>query len=160
MYDISLVAKLDEPTVARMAELQEFLLKGKHGRPLDHALFRECLDTGFIVAAWHTSCAAYPVCEEDVRREIAGMCYVFIHQTLSRRVMIYEELVVDPAHRGTGLADKIDQFLIRLARDHGCDCIEGTMPIGNEAVRRVHLRNGFSIREQHPFRLILNHFGG
>lgn len=158
MLTIRLIERLDDALVVRMAALQEHLLRGKHGRPLDRALFQDCLDTGFLVGAWledfEAIDGAYPVpCET-----LVGMCYLFIHQTISRRVMLYEELVVDPLYRGRKVADRIDEYLITLAAAHACDCIEGCIPAGNEAVRTVHLRNGFSLREQYPFRLILHHF--
>lgn len=146
MITVRLITTVSEKLAVEMARLQEVLLKGKHGRPLDRKLFEEAATTGFLVGAFHAT------------GPIVGMCYLFVKQTLSRKVMLYEELVVDPEYRGLGIADQIDQFLITLAREHGCDCIEGVMPAGNKAVQTVHLRNGFTIREQYPFRLILNQF--
>lgn len=158
MVTIQLVTQLTPETVAAMAALQEFLLKGKHGRPLDERLFRDCIDTGFLVGAWKEYCGDVPGEGTIYEHQLVGMCYVFIHQTLSRRVMLYEELVVAPAARGQGVADKIDQFLVSLARTHACDCIEGVMPIDNMPVQTVHKRNGFVVRAQLPFRLTLNNF--
>lgn len=145
MLKIKLITRIDARIAAEMAALQQHLLKGKSGRPLDVQLFRDCVDTGFLVGAWY----------EGV---LAGMCFVYIQQTISRRVMGYEELVVDPKFRGLHIADKIDEFLIAFARQRNCDCIEGIMPTGSLPVQKVHLRNGFVVREQLPFRLILNQF--
>lgn len=146
MITVKLITAVSIEQADELARLQEVLLKGKHGRPLDQQLFTECAESGFLVGAYHESGA------------VVGMCYLFIKQTLSRKVMLFEELVVDPEYRGLGIADRIDEFLIALAREQGCDCIEGVMPVGNEPVKKVHLRNGFTIREQYPFRLILHQF--
>lgn len=145
MLDIKLITRIDAQIASEMAALQQHLLKGKSGRPLDVQLFRDCVDTGFLIGAWYEG-------------TLAGMCFVYIQQTISRRVMCYEELVVDPKFRGLGIADRIDEFLIAFARERNCDCIEGIMPVGNEPVKKVHERNGFVVRAQLPFRFILNQF--
>ena len=145
MLTVSLITKLDPELVARMAQLEQHLLKGKSGRPLDMQLFRDCMRSGFLIGAWE-------------EKTLAGMCYVFVQQTISRRVMILEELVVDPEFRGRGIATQLCIFLISLARIQDADCIEGMMPIGNEAARKVYLRSGFTFRKQNPFRLILKQF--
>lgn len=156
MLTVQLITSVTDELAREMSRLQQFLLKGKYGRPLNRDLFSELAETGFLVGAFYMPGVAqsYPTPEEV----LAGMCYLFTKQTISRKVMLYEELVVDPKWRGLGIADRIDEFLIALARKEGCDCIEGVMPVGNEPVKKVHLRNGFTIREQYPFRLILNHF--
>ena len=158
MLKIKLITRIDARIAAEMAALQQHLLKGKSGRPLDVQLFRDCVDTGFLIGAWIEDCMHVPGADPVNQSDLAGMCFVYIQQTISRRVMGYEELVVDPKFRGLHIADKIDEFLIALAREHDCDCIEGIMPVGNEPVKKVHERNGFIVRVQLPFRIILNQF--
>jgi len=78
-----------------------------------------------------------------------------IQQMLSRKVMIYDDLVVDPACRGKGVGKEIDRFIIELSKEQGCDCIECVIPAGNNAIARQHLKTGFVFRPQLSMGMIL-----
>ena len=81
---------------------------------------------------------------------IAAMALGIKVQTLSRTVMLYEELIVDPEYRRQGIGTSIDEFVIELAKEEGCDCIEGTVATENVAVQLQHLKTGFKFRSQLP----------
>lgn len=74
---------------------------------------------------------------------------------LSRVVMTYDDLVVDPDYRGRGIGKEIDKFLIELAKRKGCDCIELVVPTGAVAVQRQHLKTGFTFRTQLAMGMVL-----
>jgi GNAT superfamily N-acetyltransferase len=77
---------------------------------------------------------------------------------LSRIAMLYDDLCVSPESRGKGIGKAIDVFLIELAKEQDCDCIELVVPVPSVPVQRQHLKTGFTFRSQLAMGKILKHW--
>lgn len=80
---------------------------------------------------------------------LLGLAFVAPVQTLSRRMLVYEELFVWPDYRRFGVAQAIESRMLEVARETGCDSIELLTNPGNIAVESLHLKNGFQFRHKH-----------
>lgn len=80
--------------------------------------------------------------------KLVGMCSLYIVDMLSRRTVFYEEMVVDEFYRGHGISHHLDAAVIQFAKDHDVDAIELVVPIAAVPVQRLHLKSGFTFRNQ------------
>jgi len=87
--------------------------------------------------------------------KIIGMVFVYLMETLTRKVMCFEELVVDDAYRNMGNGTKIMNDLIELGKKIGVDCIEGCTKSSNKIARKLYKELGFKDRKNIAYRLWL-----
>ena len=66
-----------------------------------------------------------------------------------------EDVVVDEAGRGQGVATALTEAMIERARDLGCKTVDLTSRPSREAANRLYQRAGFVARETNVYRLDL-----
>lgn len=86
------------------------------------------------------------VVEEDEKVLAIALFSRFV--SLSRVVMLYDDLCVSPEARGKGIGTQLDKILVELTKEQDCDCIELVVPIPAVPVQRQHLKTGFTFRPQ------------
>lgn len=88
---------------------------------------------------------------------IAGMVNLLftVSTALGKRVALLEDMVVAPAHRGSGVGGRLLEAAIELARRQGCCRITLLTDRVNEAAQRFYARQGFQASTMLPMRLPL-----
>ena len=86
---------------------------------------------------------------------LVGMTFVYLMETLTRKVMCFEELVVDKDYRNMGIGTKIMNQIIELAKMAGTDCIEGCTKNSNKIAQKLYKNLGFEDRKNIAYRLWL-----
>lgn len=126
--------------LARVRTLIDILFESKYENELSMNELRDILEDENHFLITYTA-------EDGI---IAAITLGIKVRTLTRTVMLYEELVVDPTYRRRGIGSAIDEFVKELATKEGCDCIEGTVAIHNTPALMQHLRTGYILRNQLP----------
>ncbi|WP_043459629.1 GNAT family N-acetyltransferase [Azohydromonas australica] len=88
---------------------------------------------------------------------ITGMVNLLftVSTALGERVALLEDMVVAPAHRGSGVGDRLLKAAIEQARRQGCCRITLLTDRVNEAAQRFYARQGFQASTMLPMRLPL-----
>lgn len=88
---------------------------------------------------------------------IAGMVNLLftVSTALGERVALLEDMVVAPAHRGSGVGGRLLEAAIEQARRQGCRRITLLTDQVNEAAQRFYARQGFTASPMLPMRLPL-----
>jgi ribosomal protein S18 acetylase RimI-like enzyme len=71
-----------------------------------------------------------------------------------RRAWI-EDVIVDPAHRGKGVASQLVEAALRLAAETGCRTVDLTSRPSRAEANRLYARLGFIRRETNVYRISL-----
>lgn len=78
-----------------------------------------------------------------------------VSTALGGRVAILEDMIVRPAHRGSGAGSMLLRAAINFARSVGCRRLTLLTDRTNESAQRFYRRHGFSPSEMVPLRLLL-----
>lgn len=78
-----------------------------------------------------------------------------VSTALGGRVAVFEDMIVDPAHRGGGAGSQLLQAAIESARAAGCLRITLLTDRGNADAQRFYARHGFEPSVMLPMRLQL-----
>jgi ribosomal protein S18 acetylase RimI-like enzyme len=89
-------------------------------------------------------------CEDD---RILGMLSLVVFRIPTGVRAWIEDVVVDEAHRGRGIAQALLEAAIALARSFGAKTLDLTSRPGREAANRLYRRVGFEQRETNVYRL-------
>lgn len=97
--------------------------------------------------------AALVVVKDDDR--IVGMATLFVLARVGEVAGYVEDVVVDSAYRGQGLATKLMTTLIDTARARGVKDLDLTSRPAREAANRLYQKLGFKLRPTNPYRLTI-----
>lgn len=78
-----------------------------------------------------------------------------ISTALGGRVALLEDMIVHPAHRGSGAGSRLLQAAVEFARSAGCLRITLLTDCANAAAQRFYQRHGFESSAMLPMRLSL-----
>lgn len=87
----------------------------------------------------------------DEYSPIAGMLTIAFYRVPTGGRSIVEDLVVDKAHRGRGIAKALLLSAIDLARDYGANGVSLTSHPGRVEANRLYTRMGFVKRETNAY---------
>ncbi len=92
-----------------------------------------------------------------INREIVGMVSVLftVSTALGAPVAIFEDMVVLPEVRGSGIGSKLLEYAIRSARESGCKRITLLTDHDNFSAQRFYAKHGFNKSPMIPLRLVL-----
>jgi ribosomal protein S18 acetylase RimI-like enzyme len=96
-----------------------------------------------------------PDCDVIVAREgaeILGMVVVNVVHKVSGREGRIDEVVVDEAHRGRGIATGLMERAVDELRNRGCAFVEFTSSARREAANKLYQSLGFELRETNVYR--------
>lgn len=86
--------------------------------------------------------------------KIIGMFSMYLIETIVRRLLVIEELVVDENHRRKGIASALMKAAINFASSiQRVDCIELNVGKDNGPARQLYSKLGFTDRDNDAFRL-------
>lgn len=88
-------------------------------------------------------------------KRLVGMVLVHIYQSLSRKVAVLDELVIDQAFRGQKIGEELITAAKIWAISKNTNCLECTTRAKNKAAINFFLKLGFHNRNQKAFRLNL-----
>jgi ribosomal protein S18 acetylase RimI-like enzyme len=94
------------------------------------------------------------VVARDVQK-IVGMAMLYTICRVDEVAGHIDDVVVDDAYRGQGIATKLMEKLISIARERGHKYIDLTSRPSREAANHLYQKLGFQIRETNPYRLKL-----
>jgi len=77
-----------------------------------------------------------------------------VSTALGGRVALLEDMVVRPAHRGSGAGSLLLRAAVDSARANGCARITLLTDRSNESAQRFYLRHGFILSEMIPLRMV------
>ncbi len=86
---------------------------------------------------------------------IIGIANIHFIETITRRVGIIEDVVVDKSYRGKGVGRKLIELLIKEARAKGANCVELTSNSERKEANALYESMGFRKRETNCYRLNL-----
>jgi len=86
---------------------------------------------------------------------LAGMVFIYVMETLTKKTMYFEELVVYPTFRNMGCATRIMDQMISLAKTGGINCIEGFTKKDNKIAQKFYKQLKFKDRKNIAYRLWL-----
>jgi ribosomal protein S18 acetylase RimI-like enzyme len=95
--------------------------------------------------------AALVVVKDDDR--IIGMATLFVLARVGEIAGYVEDVVVDSAYRGQGLATKLMTTLIETAKARGVKDLDLTSRPAREAANHLYQKLGFEVRPTNPYRL-------
>lgn len=104
----------------------------------------KCPEIGHIVIA-------------KVRHEIVGMVNVLftVSTALGARVAIFEDMVVSPEMRGSGIGSQLLEYAIQSAHASGCKRITLLTDNDNTSAQSFYAKHGFNKSPMIPLRLVL-----
>ena len=83
-------------------------------------------------------------------------CVCTVYYNGKAKVMIIDDVFVDPAYRGLGYGQKLMDMAINLAKKEEIDSIELNVNRDNEVAISLYKKNGFEVTYKDYYRLILN----
>lgn len=86
---------------------------------------------------------------------IIGMASIYFRETLTRKVGVIEDVVVDKKYRGKGIGRKLVELLIDEAKKRGVNCVELTSRLEREIAHLMYEEIGFKKPETIFYRLDL-----
>lgn len=89
---------------------------------------------------------------------IVGVSLHYFQRTLTRKVVVTEEIAVLPEYQGRGIATALLECAVAYAHSQGADCLENTIVIKNEASEKCHERIGYVRRPVQGWRYVINKF--
>lgn len=87
--------------------------------------------------------------------KIVGMAILFTLARIDETSGYVDDVVVDNAYRGKGIATALMQKLIEIARERGHKHLDLTSRPSREAANHLYQKIGFVKRETNPYRLKL-----
>lgn len=84
-----------------------------------------------------------------------AMTFVYVVESLTRKALVFEELVVDETSRGQGIGTKLVEKIIELGKGLRVDCIECCVKQDNAIAQKIYTKLGFKDRENLALRLWL-----
>lgn len=87
--------------------------------------------------------------------KLIGLGWIFPRQTMLRRQAVVEDMIVDPAHRGKGLGEKIMLDLLRWAKAQDVEVVELTTNPKRLAANALYQKIGFKLHETNHYLLDL-----
>ncbi len=87
--------------------------------------------------------------------KIIGMATLFVFPSMSGKKGTIEDVVVDEAHRGKGLGERLVRGLIEKARELGARKLDLTSSPKRIAANKLYLKLGFVKRETNVYRMVL-----
>lgn len=87
--------------------------------------------------------------------KIVGMAILYVHQGIDQITGHVDDVVVDEAHRGKGIATQLMNEVISLAKEKNLRQVELTSRPSREAANHLYQKLGFEKRETNPYRLKL-----
>lgn len=84
-----------------------------------------------------------------------AMSFVYVVESLTRKALVFEDLVVDEISRGQGVGTKLLEKIIELGEQLKVDCIECCVKKNNEVAQKMYFKQGLQDRENLALRLWL-----
>ncbi|HXZ82473.1 MAG TPA: GNAT family N-acetyltransferase [Acidimicrobiales bacterium] len=138
------VEVLRDPTAEDATALASILPHLSSARPPDPAELRDLASSGT---------ATIFVARADGR--IVGTLSLARFAVPTGRRAWIEDVVVDPAHRGQGVASQLIGAALRLAAETGCRTVDLTSRPSRSEANRLYERLGFARRETNVYRFNL-----
>ncbi|HEY4520841.1 MAG TPA: GNAT family N-acetyltransferase [Candidatus Paceibacterota bacterium] len=88
-------------------------------------------------------------------KKIVGMATLYMIAKFSKRTGTVEDVVVDSAYRGRGLASQILKKLIDIAKEEGVKTLSLTSRPAREAANKLYQKLGFERKETNVYRMKL-----
>jgi len=85
--------------------------------------------------------------------KIIGLAVISIADSLTRRAMVIEDIIVDKDYRRKGIAKDIINSILKMAKSYDTDCIEVATKINNKPAQALYKKFGFINRKQTSYRL-------
>lgn len=122
--------------------------EGKNYKTLTDEDAREMLESPntYIFAAWDTNI--------DM---VVGMATLLVHRIPYVKKAVMEDIVVDEAARGKGIATMLVSALLERAKKEGAAYIDGTARIRRESSNNLYEKLGFRKREANIYRHIFDY---
>ena len=89
-----------------------------------------------------------PILAADVEGRLAGYAFCILQETRNdpvlrdRKVLYIDDLCVDEAHRGQGIATALYDRVCAYARELGCDAVTLNVWCGNDSAQRFYESRG------------------
>jgi len=90
-----------------------------------------------------------------VEEELIGLATMFIVESLTKKALIIEDIIIDRRYRKMGYGSKILQMIIDFAKKKKVDCIEVCTKKDNKIAQGLYLKFGFKDRKNIALRLWL-----
>ncbi|HEY4488311.1 MAG TPA: GNAT family N-acetyltransferase [Candidatus Paceibacterota bacterium] len=87
--------------------------------------------------------------------KVVGMATLYVMTKFSKRVGTVEDVVVDDSYRGKGLATRIMNTLIEIAREKDVRTLSLTSRPAREAANKLYQKLGFKRKETNVYRMKL-----
>jgi len=138
------VEALTEPTAEDAAAVARLVPHLSAARPPDLAELHHLVSSG-----------AATVFVARLGAEIVGMLALATFAIPTGRRAWIEDVVVDPAHRGKGIASQLVGAALRLAAESGCRTVDLTSRPSRVDANRLYEQLGFIRRETNVYRISL-----
>ncbi|MGD0742957.1 MAG: GNAT family N-acetyltransferase [Acidimicrobiales bacterium] len=138
------VEALDEPTEKDAAAMARLVAHLSSARPPDLADLRELVSAGPAT-----------VLVARLDGEIVGTLSLATFAVPTGRRAWIEDVVVDPPHRGRGIASQLVGAALRLAVETGCRTVDLTSRPSRVEANRLYEQLGFVRRETNVYRFSL-----
>lgn len=86
---------------------------------------------------------------------IIGLAVVTQSDSLTRRSLVIEDIIVDKKYRGKGVGNTMIESIIKLAKGFRVDCIDVQTKKTNKPAQALYRKFGFKNRNQISYRLWL-----
>jgi ribosomal protein S18 acetylase RimI-like enzyme len=85
--------------------------------------------------------------------KVIGLAVVNTSNSLTRRAMVIEDIIVDKDHRRKGISKGMMNSILKMAKSCDCDCIEVATKINNTSAQNLYRSFGFKARRNRLYRL-------
>ena len=86
---------------------------------------------------------------------IIGLAVINIVNSLTKKALVIEDLIVDKKYRGQGYGAKLIKGIIQLAKKEKVDCIEVLTKDSNKIAQKLYKKFGFKDRRNISYRIWL-----
>ena len=86
---------------------------------------------------------------------LVGMTFIYLMETLTRKALYFEELIVSKGFRDMGVGTKLVNQIIEMGKLAGVDCIEGFTKKDNKIAQKLYKDLNFKDRKNIAYRLWL-----